>query len=82
MRVLVDLHQPSDVEVGIALRGAQPRMPEQLLNRTQIGADPGSCESITVVGSQYGAVAPGTASPLVPQLGSQPWLVAGSGAYL
>jgi hypothetical protein len=49
---------------------------------TQISSDPGSCDSITVVGGQLGNLAPGTAFPLVPQLGSQPWLVAGSGSYV
>jgi hypothetical protein len=45
---------------------------------TLIGADPGSCNSITVVGGQLGNIALGTASPFVPQLGSQPWEQAGS----
>jgi hypothetical protein len=49
---------------------------------TQIGSDPGSCRSITVVGGQLGNLAPGTASPIVPQLGSQPWLVGGAGSYV
>ncbi|HEX9207762.1 MAG TPA: DUF1302 domain-containing protein [Steroidobacteraceae bacterium] len=40
---------------------------------TLIGADPASCGSITVVGGQLGNLAPGTVSPIVPQLGSQPW---------
>ena len=42
---------------------------------TQISSNPGSCRSITVVGGQLGNLAPGTASPFVPQLGSQPWQV-------
>ena len=51
---------------------------------TQISSDPGSCASITVVGGQLGNLAPGTGSPFVPQLGSQPWLVGGQfgGAYV
>ena len=52
------------------------------ITSTQISADPGSCRSVTVVGGQLGNLAPGTASPFVPQLGSQPWLVAGSGSYV
>jgi hypothetical protein len=49
---------------------------------TQISADPGSCRSITVVGGQLGNLAPGTAFPTVPQLGSQPWQVGGPGTYV
>jgi hypothetical protein len=49
---------------------------------TLVAADPGSCRSITVVGGQLGNLAPGTTSPIVAQLGSQPWLVSGSGAYV
>jgi hypothetical protein len=49
---------------------------------TQLSSDPGSCGSITVVGAQLGNLAPGTASPYVPQLGSQPWMVGGSGIYV
>ena len=40
---------------------------------TQISSDPGRCNSITVVGGQNGNLATGTTSPIVPQLGSQPW---------
>lgn len=49
---------------------------------TLVAADPGSCRSITVVGGQLGNIAPGTTSPIVPQLGSQPWMVGGSGIYV
>jgi hypothetical protein len=49
---------------------------------TQISSDPGSCGSITVVGGQLGNLASGTSSPTVPQLGSQPWQVGGSGTYV
>jgi hypothetical protein len=53
------------------------------ITSTQLSADPGSCRSITVVGGQLGNLAPGTAFPTVPQLGSQPWQVAGaSGTYV
>ena len=48
---------------------------------TLISTDPGSCRSITVLGGQNGVAAAGTVSPLVPQLGSAPWLQA-SGGYL
>jgi hypothetical protein len=48
---------------------------------TLISADPGSCDSITVVGGQLGNLAPGTASPYVPQFGSQPFLQA-NGTYV
>ncbi|MDH4167414.1 MAG: DUF1302 domain-containing protein, partial [Gammaproteobacteria bacterium] len=41
---------------------------------TLIGADPGSCNSITVVGGATGNPAPGTVSPIIAQLGSQPFL--------
>ncbi|HWJ07533.1 MAG TPA: DUF1302 domain-containing protein [Steroidobacteraceae bacterium] len=47
---------------------------------TQISSDPGSCGSITVVGGQTGNASNGV---IVPQLGSQPWLVGSTtGAYL
>jgi Protein of unknown function (DUF1302) len=49
---------------------------------TQISTDPGSCGSVTVVGGQLGNLAPGTAAPTVPQLGSQPWQVGGAGTYV
>ena len=49
---------------------------------TLVSADPGSCRSITVVGGQLGNIAPGTTSPIVPQLGSQPWQVSGPGTYV
>jgi hypothetical protein len=48
---------------------------------TLIGSDPGSCNSITVIGGQLGNLVPGTVSPTVPQLGSQPFLQA-SGTYV
>jgi hypothetical protein len=48
---------------------------------TLIGADPGACDSLTVIGGQLGNLAPGTVSPIVPQLGSQPFLQA-NGTYL
>jgi hypothetical protein len=48
---------------------------------TLISSDPGSCRSITVLGSQNGAPAAGTTSPLVPQLGSAAYLQA-TGAYV
>jgi hypothetical protein len=48
---------------------------------TQISSDPGQCGSITVIGGQNGNVLPGTASPIVPQLGSQPFLQ-GNGTYV
>jgi hypothetical protein len=49
---------------------------------TLISSDPGSCRSITVVGGQLGNIATGTTSPIVPQLGSQPWQVSGPGTYV
>ncbi len=49
---------------------------------TQLSSDPGSCQSITVVGGALGNLAPGTGSPYVPQLGSQPWQVGGAGTYV
>ncbi len=49
---------------------------------TLIGADPGSCNSITVVGGQLGNLAPGTASPTIPQLGSQPFQQGATGTYV
>ena len=48
---------------------------------TQISADPGRCRSITVLGVVNGAALPGTAGPLIPQLGSSPFLQA-SGTYI
>jgi hypothetical protein len=48
---------------------------------TLIGADPGACNSLTVIGGQLGNLAPGTVSPIIPQLGSQPFLQA-NGTYL
>jgi hypothetical protein len=48
---------------------------------TQISSDPGRCNSITVVGGQNGNVLTGTASPIVPQLGSQPFLQ-GNGTFV
>ena len=38
VRLLVDVEQPAHVEVGVALRGAELRVAEQLLNRPQVGA--------------------------------------------
>jgi hypothetical protein len=52
------------------------------ITSTLIGSDPGSCRSITVVGGQLGNLAPGTASPIVPQLGSQPFQQGSSGTYV
>ncbi len=52
------------------------------ITSTQISDDPGSCGSITVVGGQLGNLAPGTSSPIVGQLGSQPWQVGGAGTYV
>jgi hypothetical protein len=49
---------------------------------TLIGADPGSCNSITVFGPAIGAALPGTVSPLVPQLGSQPFQQGTGGTYV
>ena len=49
---------------------------------TLIGADPGSCDSITVVGGQLGNPATGTTSPIVPQFGSQPYQQAIAGTYV
>ena len=49
---------------------------------TLISANPGSCDSITVVGGQLGNPAPGTVSPIVPQFGSQPFQQAISGTYV
>jgi len=49
---------------------------------TLIGADPGSCNSLTVVGGQLGNPAPGTVSPIVPQLGSQPFQQGAAGTYV
>jgi hypothetical protein len=48
---------------------------------TQISSDPGRCNSITVVGGQNGNVLTGTTSPIVPQLGSQPFLQ-GNGTFV
>jgi hypothetical protein len=48
---------------------------------TQISSRPGECDSITVIGGQNGNVVTGTASPIVPQLGSQPFLQ-GNGTYV
>lgn len=52
------------------------------MTSTLISADPGSCRSITVVGGQTGNLAPGTSSPMIPQFGSQPFLVGATGAYV
>ena len=52
------------------------------MTSTLISADPGSCRSITVVGGQLGNIAPGTSSPIVPQLGSQPYQVGAAGTYV
>jgi hypothetical protein len=49
---------------------------------TLISADPGSCRSITVVGGQLGNIVPGTSSPIVAQLGSQPYQVGAAGTYV
>ncbi len=48
---------------------------------TLISAYPASCNSITVVGGQLGNLAPGTSTPTIPQLGSQPFLQA-NGTYV
>ena len=48
---------------------------------TLISAHPASCNSITVVGGQLGNLAPGTSTPTIPQLGSQPFLQA-NGTYV
>jgi hypothetical protein len=49
---------------------------------TLIGANPGACNSLTVVapGGQFGAPLPGTVSPIIPQLGSQPFQQGASSA--
>ena len=51
---------------------------------TLIGADPGSCGSLTPVasGGHLGAPLPGTVSPIVPQLGSQPFQQGATGSYV
>ncbi|MBK7903536.1 MAG: DUF1302 domain-containing protein [Proteobacteria bacterium] len=49
---------------------------------TLISANPGACNSITVVGGQLGNIAPGTASPIVGQLGSQPFQQGAAGTYV
>ncbi|MBK6452358.1 MAG: DUF1302 domain-containing protein [Proteobacteria bacterium] len=49
---------------------------------TLISANPGACDSITVVGGQLGNIAPGTASPIVAQLGSQPFQQGAAGTYV
>jgi len=49
---------------------------------TLIGADPGACNSITVVGGHLGNPATGTVSPIIPQLGSQPFAQGASGSYV
>ncbi len=49
---------------------------------TLIGANPGSCNSITVVGGQLGNPVTGTQSPIVAQLGSQPFQQGASGTYV
>jgi hypothetical protein len=46
-----------------------------------ISADPGQCLSATVITSPAGGAAPGTASPIIPQLGSNPFAVA-NGLYV
>jgi hypothetical protein len=48
---------------------------------TLISSDPGNCRSLTVLGGILGNPAPGTTSPIVPQLGSQPFLQ-GAGNYI
>jgi hypothetical protein len=48
---------------------------------TLISTNPGSCRSITVLGGQNGVPAAGTASPIVPQLGSAAYLQA-TGVYV
>ena len=40
MRVLVDVHQPADIEVRVSLRGCQLRVAEKLLNGAKIRAGP------------------------------------------
>src|SRR5262245_43755228 len=37
MRFSVHLHQPADIEVRVALRGAEARVAEQFLNRAKVG---------------------------------------------
>jgi len=51
---------------------------------TLIGADPGSCNSLTPIltGGHLGAPLPGTRSPIVPQLGSQPFQQGATGTYI
>jgi hypothetical protein len=49
---------------------------------TLISANPGACNSITVVGGHLGNLVPGTSAPTVPQLGSQPWQQAATGTYV
>ena len=34
----VDVHEPSDIEMGVPLRGAEPRVSQQLLNGAQVRA--------------------------------------------
>ena len=48
---------------------------------TLISSDPGSCDSITVVGGQLGNLAPGVPNNIVAQFGSQPFLQA-NGTYV
>ena len=37
MRPAIDLHQATDVEVGVTLCGREPRVSQEFLNRAQIG---------------------------------------------
>jgi hypothetical protein len=46
---------------------------------TLVAADPGSCRSLTPIGLQLGVAVNGV---IVPQLGSLPYVVSGSGAYV
>ncbi len=49
---------------------------------TLIGADPGSCNSLTVVGGATGNPVIPNGSPIVAQLGSQPFQQGASGTYV
>ena len=51
------------------------------VTETIISVDPGRCNSATVLGNGMGAPFPGTASPLIPQLGSNPFQQAIGGTY-
>src|SRR4051812_21494645 len=38
MRAVIRLHEPPEVDVRVALRGGEARVPEELLDGTQVGA--------------------------------------------